>query len=94
MAPSAFGSSAGTKNGYVGIQDNRERMLVEMGATTSGDGLVRTLSPQGITTWSSDFAQSNAGSTRSLRGDWTMMAMLMAMISSCFRKILAKDSER
>ena len=57
------------ENGSVGIVDNRERLLVEMDATTSGDGLVRTLSPQGITTWSSDTAQSNAGSTSGLKGD-------------------------
>ena len=57
------------ENGYIGIQDNRERLLADMTATLDGNGIVRTLSPQGITTWSSNSAQSNAGSTTSLRGD-------------------------
>ena len=56
-------------NGYVGIQDNRERLLAEMTATANGNGLVRTLSPQGITTWSSNSVQVNTGSGTSLKGD-------------------------
>ena len=56
-------------NGYVGIQDNRERLLAEMAATAGGNGLVRTLSPQGITTWSSNSVQVNTGSGTSLKGD-------------------------
>ena len=56
-------------NGYVGIQDNRERLLAELGATANGNGLVRTLSPQGITTWSSNSVQVNTGSGTSLKGD-------------------------
>ena len=55
------------EHGFVGIQDNRERLLAEMTATVGGNGLVRTLSPQGITTWSSNSVQVNTGS--SLRGD-------------------------
>ena len=57
------------ENGYVGIQDSRERLLADMTATSDGNGIIRTLSPQGITTWSSDTAQSNAGSTLGLKGD-------------------------
>ena len=55
-------------HGYVGIQDNQERLLADLTATAGGDGLVRTLSPQGITTWSSASVQGNTGTT-SLRGD-------------------------
>ena len=55
------------EHGYVGIQDAQERLLAEMTATTGGNGLVRTLSPQGITTWSSNSVQVNTGS--SLKGD-------------------------
>ena len=43
------------------------RILTSLGATTEGNGLVRTLSPEGITTWSSNSVQVNTGS--SLRGD-------------------------
>ena len=57
------------ENGYVAIQDSRERLLADMTARSDGNGLVRTLSPQGITTWSSDTAQSTAGSTSGLSGD-------------------------
>lgn len=57
------------ENGYVAIQDSRERLLADMTATSDGNGFIRTLSPQGITTWSSDTAQSNAGSTSGLSGD-------------------------
>ena len=55
------------EHGYMGIQDNRERLLAELTATAGGNGLVRTLSSQGITTWSSNSVQVNTGS--SLRGD-------------------------
>ena len=55
------------EQGYVGIQDNRDRLIAELTATTGGNGLVRTLSPEGITTWSSNSVQVNTGS--SLRGD-------------------------
>ena len=55
------------KHGYVGIQDAQDRTLAELTATTGGNGLVRTLSPEGITTWSSNAVQVNTGS--SLRGD-------------------------
>ena len=41
------------ENGFVGIQNAQERLLGELTATQGGDGLVRTLSRQGITTWSS-----------------------------------------
>ena len=68
MAPSALFSMAGNEQGYVGIQDNQERLLAELTATAGGDGLVRTLSKQGITTWSSASVQGNTGST-SLKGD-------------------------
>lgn len=57
------------ENGYVGIQDNRDRLLAELSATAGGNGLVRTLSPQGITTWSSNAVQVNTGSGTSLKGD-------------------------
>ena len=56
------------ENGYVGIQNAQERLLGELTATQGGDGLVRTLSKQGITTWSSASVQGNTGST-SLKGD-------------------------
>ncbi len=59
---------AGNEQGYVGIQNAQERLLAELTATAGGDGLVRTLSPQGITTWSSASVQDNTGTT-SLRGD-------------------------
>ena len=59
---------AGSEHGYVGIQDNQERLLADLTATAGGDGLVRTLSKQGITTWSSASFQGNTGST-SLKGD-------------------------
>ena len=55
-------------NGYVGIQDNQERLLADLTATAGGGGLVRTLSRQGITTWSSASFQGTTGSTL-LRGD-------------------------
>ncbi|MCY3766891.1 MAG: hypothetical protein OXH06_15835 [Gemmatimonadetes bacterium] len=55
-------------HGYLGIQDNQERLLADLTATVGGDGLVRTLSRQGITTWSSASFQSTTGST-SLKGD-------------------------
>ena len=55
------------EHGYVGIQDAQERLLAEMTATADGNGLVRTLSPEGITTWSSNTVQVNTGSL--LRGD-------------------------
>ncbi len=49
-----------------GIQHG-PRILTELTTTTEGNGLVRTLSPDGITTWSSNSVQVNTGS--SLRGD-------------------------
>ena len=55
------------EHGYVGILDARDRLLAELTATAGGNGLVRTLSPEGITTWSSNSVQVNTGS--SLRGD-------------------------
>ena len=55
------------EHGYVGIQNAQDRTLAELTATAGGNGLVRTLSPQGITTWSSNAVQVNTGS--SLRGD-------------------------
>ncbi len=57
------------ESGYLGIQDNRERLLAELTATVGGNGLVRTLSPEGITTWSSNAVQVNTGSGTSLKGD-------------------------
>ena len=57
------------ESGYLGIQDNRERLLAELTATVGGNGLVRTLSPEGITTWSSHAVQVNTGSGTSLKGD-------------------------
>ncbi len=55
------------EHGYAAILDAQDRFLAEMTATTGGNGLIRTLSQQGITTWSSNSAQVNTGS--SLRGD-------------------------
>ncbi len=55
-------------HGYAAIQDNQERLLADLTATASGNGLVRTLSRQGITTWSSASVQGTTVST-SLRGD-------------------------
>ena len=55
------------EHGYVGIQNAQERLLAEMTAAAGGNGLVRTLSPEGITTWSSNSVQVNTGS--SLKGD-------------------------
>lgn len=55
------------EHGYVGIQNAQDRLLAELTATAGGNGLVRTLSPEGITTWSSNSVQVNTGS--SLRGD-------------------------
>ena len=57
------------EHGYVGIQDAQDRTLAELTATAGGNGLVRTLSPQGITTWSSNAVQVNTGSGTSLKGD-------------------------
>ena len=57
------------EHGYVGIQDAQDRTLAELSATAGGNGLVRTLSPQGITTWSSNAVQVNTGSGTSLKGD-------------------------
>ena len=45
------------------------RILTSLGATTEGNGLVRTRSLEGITTWSSNAVQVNTGSTTSLKGD-------------------------
>ena len=59
---------AGNEHGYVGIQNAQERRLAEFSVAVGGNGLVRTLSPQGITTWSSASVQGNTGTT-SLRGD-------------------------
>lgn len=56
-------------HGYVAIQDNQERLLADLTATASGDGLVRTLSRQGITTWSSASVQNTTGATSLLKGD-------------------------
>ncbi|MDE2888035.1 MAG: hypothetical protein OXR72_07450 [Gemmatimonadota bacterium] len=56
------------KNGYVGIQNAQERLITELTATAGGNGLVRTLSTDGITAWSSASFQGTAGST-SLKGD-------------------------
>ena len=60
---------AANEQGYVGIQNSQERLLVELTATPVGDGLVRTLSKEGITTWSSASVPGNTGSTSILRGD-------------------------
>ena len=59
---------AGDKMGVVRTKDAQDRLLVELTATQGGDGLVRTWSMQGITTWSSASVQGNTGTT-SLRGD-------------------------
>ena len=56
-------------HGEVFILNAQERLLAEMTATAGGNGLVRTLSQQGITTWSSNSVQVNTGSTTSLKGD-------------------------
>ena len=58
---------AGDEHGVVRTIDAQDRLLAEMTATVGGNGLVRTLSPAGITTWSSNSIQVNTGS--SLRGD-------------------------
>lgn len=55
------------EHGKVLILNAQERFLAELTATAGGNGLVRTLSPEGITTWSSNSVQVNTGS--SLRGD-------------------------
>ena len=55
------------EHGYIGLKDAQDRLLAELTATAGGNGLVRTLSPDGITTWSSNSVQVNTGS--SLRGD-------------------------
>ena len=57
------------EHGEVLILNAQDRLLAELGATAGGNGLVRTLSPQGITTWSSNAVQVNTGSTTSLKGD-------------------------
>ena len=62
------GLAAGNEQGYVGIQNSQEMLLAEMTATPTGDGLVRTLSTQGITTWTSASVQVTTGS-KSLKGD-------------------------
>ena len=59
---------AGNEQGYVGIRNAQERRLAELTATAGGNGLVRTLSTDGITSWSSASVQGNTGTT-SLRGD-------------------------
>ena len=55
------------EHGFVGIKNAQDRLIAELTATASGNGLVRTLSTEGITTWSSNSVQINTGS--SLRGD-------------------------
>lgn len=55
------------ENGKVLILNAQDRPLAEMTATVGGNGLVRTLSPEGITTWSSNSVQVDTG--LSLRGD-------------------------
>lgn len=55
------------EHGYAAILNGPDRFLAELTATAGGNGLVRTLSPEGITTWSSNSVQVNTGS--SLRGD-------------------------
>ena len=57
------------EHGEVLILNAQDRLLAELTATASGDGLVRTLSSQGITTWSSNSVQVNTGSGTSLKGD-------------------------
>ena len=59
---------AGNAQGYVGIRNAQERRLAELTATDGGNGLLRTFSPDGITTWSSASFQGTTGST-SLKGD-------------------------
>ena len=59
---------AGNAQGYVGIRNAQERRLAELTATEGGNGLFRTLTPDGITTWSSALVQGNTGST-SFKGD-------------------------
>ena len=59
---------AGNEHGIVRTKDAQDRTLAELTATQAGTGLVRTLSPDGITTWQSDFVQGNTGAT-SLKGD-------------------------
>ena len=56
------------EHGYIGLENAQDRLLVELTTTEGGNGLVRTLSPQGITTWSSASVQGTTGSS-SLRGD-------------------------
>ena len=58
---------AANEHGIVRTKDAQDRTLAELTATAGGNGLVRTLSPQGITTWSSNSVQVNTGS--SLKGD-------------------------
>ena len=60
---------AANEYGIVRTKDAQDRTLAEMTATANGNGLVRTLSPQGITTWSSNSVQVNTGSGTSLKGD-------------------------
>lgn len=55
-------------HGIVRTRDAKNRTLAELTATQDGDGLVRTLSTDGITSWSSASVQGNTGST-SLKGD-------------------------
>ncbi len=57
------------EHGEVLILNAQDRLLAEMTATVGGNGLVRTLSSEGITTWSSNSVQVNTGSTSTLRGD-------------------------
>ena len=67
MAPLDLSPFGTEEHGYVGILDARDRLLGELTATAGGNGLVRTLSSEGITTWSSNSVQVNTGS--SLKGD-------------------------
>ncbi len=60
---------AAKQHGLVRTTDAQDNILAELTATTGGNGLVRTLSPEGITTWSSNSVQVNTGSTSSLKGD-------------------------
>ena len=57
------------EHGEVLILNAQDRLLAELTATAGGNGLVRTLSPEGITTWSSNSVQVNTGSGTSLKGD-------------------------
>ena len=57
------------EHGEVLILNAQDRLLAEMTATAGGNGLIRTLSSQGITTWSSNSVQVNTGSGTSLKGD-------------------------